>query len=150
MDGYSLALYSPILQGQAPQGDITGLAKGWRRSVRRQGGFWTGSWYNEDEPLDVLQDIFYTLFMGHIVEKAAGGVTWEGFIGEMDLDDDPERPKLDVSVFGYIFTGNDRYLSGLGGGSMANANVWLQSIIENRCDFLNAGKLVENTLGGFT
>ncbi len=53
--------------------------------------------------------------------------------------------RLTVTVCGYIYTANWRYVS-VGTGSAGNVSTWINSIVTTNCDFLSAGKIDTNTL----
>lgn len=145
MAGYSLRLYSSIKGGASFKSDITSVAVDWRRSIRLQGGYWLGS-FKVFGDLRYLQNWFYQNRMGHIVETSGNGVTWEGFVNEMELDDTGETPYLNVDCAGYIFTAQDPYVTA-GDSTMANASAWLNAIVTTDCtDFLSVGNIRANTL----
>jgi len=152
MAGYTLSIYSPILQGVAKYKDITDIAVDWRRTIRLQGGYWLGSFQlfgpstKYEANLRFLQDWFYQNRMGHIVETSGGGVTWEGYINEMELDDNQDNPYLNVDCAGYIFAGQDKFVSA-GDSTMANASAWINSIVTtDLAEFLSVGLIRTNTL----
>lgn len=142
---YTLELYSSVLTGQQAIGDLTAIAQDWERSIRLQGGPWLGSFEIVDEPLSVLQDIYYTLRGAHLVEKAGGTPSWVGFLGEPELDDTPGAERLAVTAFGYMNTAAWRFVT-VGDGSMANASAWITEILTTDCEFLTPGRIQTNTL----
>lgn len=81
MSDYSLMLYGSVLDG-AGFSEVLADARGWRRSVRLQGGYWQGSFTLLGET-SMLADAFYNWLGWHIVERSGGGTTWEGLIYEM-------------------------------------------------------------------
>lgn len=77
-----LSMYGPITMGT---GFISGLpADGWRRSIRRDGGFWSGN-FSIVGDFNSLASFFYNRMGAHIVEDFNGRPTWEGFIHSMDF-----------------------------------------------------------------
>ena len=77
----SLLLYT------APAGTfVLLLPKGanWRRSIQAQGGFWQGTCTLRGEA-GPLVNAFYNWLGYHLVERAAGVVTWEGMVYELEL-----------------------------------------------------------------
>lgn len=80
----SLRVYSPLLQGAEFIADITEQVSGYRRSIRRNGGYWLGDFLLYDEPNN-LAKFFYERLGCHFVETAGGFVTWEGLIYEMEF-----------------------------------------------------------------
>lgn len=138
---YNLNLFNSIKQDNtALIANITDMALNWRRSIRWQGGYWMGS-FKLIEPESVLLDFFYQARMAHL-EETSPHKTWEGMIGEMDLDLD--RGELTATVLGYIHTANDRFVSA--SGATANASVWIQSLVGTDCEFLSTGRIKTNTL----
>lgn len=84
MADYTLRLSGSVLHGTPWVGDLTGVARQWRRSIRFWGGFWQGSFKMEtDAP--TMQQAFYEWLGYHLEEKSAGVTTWEGMIYELDL-----------------------------------------------------------------
>src|SRR3990172_105740 len=144
---YSLMLYSSAKDGKAPRGDITGMVSSWRRSIRLQGGFWSGQFAIEAEPLSVIQQIYYESLYDHFTERTGGDVTWEGWVYDMSLDDSPARPRLDVTVCGYVF-GMQWQIVSAGDATIGNASDWIRDIITTNVDtaFLVPGRIQENTL----
>lgn len=81
----SIRLYEPILYSTAFLEDISFEAvASWRRSTRRMGGYWRGSFILTGDP-SRLAKFFYERLACHLVERWNGMVTWEGMIYEMDL-----------------------------------------------------------------
>jgi hypothetical protein len=82
----SLRLYTPVLLGQqhVPGWDLTQMAQGWKRSIRRQGGYWSGSFDLLGTKAEHLQ--WFNNYMGfHLEERTGGQITWEGMLYEMEL-----------------------------------------------------------------
>ena len=86
-DKYSLNLFSSVLLGKAPLGDIKDISVGWERSTMRDGGYDEGRFTVSYESLtrDEMTRWFYNYLGYHIEESTAGDITWEGQIFEMDL-----------------------------------------------------------------
>jgi hypothetical protein len=81
----SIRLYEPILYSTTFLEDISLEAvASWRRSTRRQGGYWRGSFILTGDQ-SRLAKFFYERLACHLVERWNGMVTWEGMIYEMDL-----------------------------------------------------------------
>jgi hypothetical protein len=81
----SLRLYHPVLAGAAFLEDISAKASPtWRRSTRRDGGYWRGSFTLTGER-DRLALFFHERLGAHVEEKYGGFKTWEGMVYEMDL-----------------------------------------------------------------
>ncbi len=87
---YSLTLKPSVIAtaatGSHASVNLTELAQEWKRSIRLQGGFWTGSF-----TLPVgkeAYDAFGSWLGCHIEERSAGHVTWEGMVYEMELAQD--------------------------------------------------------------
>jgi len=57
----------------------------------------------------------------------------------------PGEPRLQVSVCGYIFTANWRYVTAADNGT-GNADVWISNVVSTDCEFLSAGIIKTNTL----
>jgi hypothetical protein len=81
----SLRLYEHLLKGSAFLMDLTDQAAlTWRRSTRRKGGYWRGSFSLGGDP-SFLAQFFYEFLGSHFEEKTGGNKTWEGILYEMDL-----------------------------------------------------------------
>jgi hypothetical protein len=80
----NLLLKTPVIYG-APVfvRNISQEATGWRRSIRRDGGYWMGSFTISADPIHLGQ--FFNEYLGYHFEEIAGNKTWEGLIYEMDL-----------------------------------------------------------------
>lgn len=143
---YTLELYSSAKDGKKKIADITDIAADWRRSIRLQGGYWLGT-FSLDAPLPDMQQMFYECQGAHLVERYGTEATWEGMIYEMDFDDDPSDPALDVTACGYVFTANWRLVT-VGDGELGNASDWIADIITNDLDpiFIVPGRIEVNEL----
>ena len=88
MSEYSLRLFartgSGALWHTSFVEDLTDKAKGWRRSIRLQGGPWQGSFRIAGPAKDLL-GWFYERLGWHVEERSGGQTTWEGLVYEMDL-----------------------------------------------------------------
>lgn len=94
----SLRLYEPILYSTTFLEDITLDALiTWRRSTRRMGGYWRGSFTLTGDK-NQLAKFFYERLACHLIERWGGMTTWEGMIYEMDLtlDGSTRRRSLDT------------------------------------------------------
>lgn len=81
----SLRLYEPVLYSTTFLEDISLEAVlSWRRSTRRMGGYWRGSFTLAGDK-SRLAKFFYERLGCHLVERWQGMPTWEGMIYEMDL-----------------------------------------------------------------
>jgi hypothetical protein len=110
MAGYSLKLYGSLARSATPPflGDLTGMAKNWKRSTRAVGGFWQGSFQITGD-LPRLQQFFYENMGCHLEEKAGGAISWEGLIYEMELSHAGVRRRRSLDLMAnYI---QARYLS---------------------------------------
>lgn len=83
----SLRLYNPVIATVSASRfveDLSRKARGWSRSIRKNGGYWQGD-FSLLGDLSYLSDFFYNRLGYHFEEKYAGQKTWEGLIYEMDL-----------------------------------------------------------------
>lgn len=80
----SVSVYTSVLGAPAKIYDVLEHTSDWRRSIRTQGGYWTGEFTitgNREE----LTKYFYN-WLGYHVEERSGGIkTWEGMIYELDF-----------------------------------------------------------------
>ena len=89
--GHSLRIFNPLkLSSTGFIMDVSTTAKGWKRSIRRNGGYHRGQFTLVDDTPDhsksaALANFFYQNLGTHFEERAGGQVTWEGMIYEMDL-----------------------------------------------------------------
>lgn len=144
---YSLDVFENVLTGGAWVGTITQNAENWKRSIRRQGGFWDGRFRLRDTSKSYLEDFFNTQIMAHIEEKCGGSVTWEGFIGEMDSPtQDRDGYYLDVGAYGYVQTLASTYVSVGDGTTTGNASIWVDSILGTDCEYLASKAVSLNAL----
>lgn len=93
---YALALYTDVQSGAAWVGYLTGVATGWTRTKRLNGGWWQGD-FRLYLPDDRLMRWYYN-YLGYLVqEKEGGATTWMGYIAEMNLSyhGDTGRRSLD-------------------------------------------------------
>lgn len=82
MDG--LRLYTKVNDGLGFVADLGPRARGWRRSIRRNGGYWLGHFGYEGSEQDLIEA--FQNWLGYHVEERAGGMkTWEGLVYELDL-----------------------------------------------------------------
>ena len=94
----SLRMFHPVLSGAAFLEDLSRVAAPtWRRSTRRDGGYWRGSFTLTGER-DRLALFFHERLGAHIEEKYSGYKTWEGMVYEMDLtlEGNTRRRSLDL------------------------------------------------------
>ena len=84
MPGYSLNLHGPVSGSGTTENMDTRLDK-WRRSIRRVGGFWSGTANYACDSISDAKDFYLTSIMRRLTEGVGGLVTWEGCIGEMAL-----------------------------------------------------------------
>lgn len=108
MGDYNLLLYTPIITGKSFVDNITPIAEGWERSVKLQGGFWTGH-FIVSGAIDLVRNWFYN-YLNYHVEERSPTITWEGYIDRMEIDDERYPAILDVYVNGYIFKAADYYV----------------------------------------
>lgn len=84
MSEYTLQLYTPLLStGSTSIDDITDKALAWQRTIRSNGGPWTGKFRLEGDDIE-LHRWFTTRLGWHIEEHYAGACTWEGMVYEME------------------------------------------------------------------
>lgn len=148
MRNYNLLLHEPVRAGGIFINEITPIAKHWERSIRLQGGSWTGSFELSGPEVthQTMRNWFYTRLGCHLVEKMGGADTWQGMIYEMDFDETPKNPKLKVNVCGYMFTASWNEVTGAD-GSLTTASAWVTSILTANCsEFLSLGKIDTNAL----
>ena len=83
----TLQLFDRAQTGDNYHGNITGLARNWRRSTRAVGGFWTGDFMisNQDLSRGDLIDMFNAAIGWRVIEKSYGAITWEGEIVQLRL-----------------------------------------------------------------
>src|SRR3990167_7444227 len=80
----NLILKTPVIYGTPYFArNISQEALNWRRSIRRDGGYWMGSFTIDADP--IYMGKFFNEYLGFHLEEIAGGKTWEGLIYEMDL-----------------------------------------------------------------
>ena len=82
MADYTLRAFTPISTKNFVA-DLTEIMPDWSRSIRSMGGYWVGSGTIRGD-FKTLQQIYYNWLFYHI-EEAAGAVTWEGIVYEMDF-----------------------------------------------------------------
>jgi hypothetical protein len=147
MANYTISLYQPVLKGSNFIAYITDQVFDWKRSIRLQGGFWLGSFTYVDQP-SVCEDFFRTCLGYHLAEHTIGtDPTWEGMIADMVFDPMPNSEGMatvEVDVIGYVHTCQWRYSTV--SGSTDYASVYLSSLISTDCEFLQAGRIDENTI----
>ena len=105
MNSRNLLLYTPIAQGSSKfSKNLTFNATGWRRSIRKDGGYWSGSFTLTGNKFELAQ-MFYEHLAFHFVEKSAGKQTFEGLVYELDLTINgiTRRRTLDM-MFNYLST----------------------------------------------
>lgn len=92
----SLTLHPNVLQAAGSNllfRDLTSIpsvATTWQRSIRRDGGYWLGSFRVEGLPREQLRQMYGNWLAKHLVEKTSG-ITWEGMVYEMTLHDGISR-----------------------------------------------------------
>lgn len=80
----NIQLFTRILDGADFVSDLSGIARGWRRTIRRNGGYWQGTFRVMGSETELIS--FFNTWLGyHVEEKAGGAKTWEGMVYEMDL-----------------------------------------------------------------
>lgn len=145
----NLIVYTGVLQSTRFRYSLSPLqASNWRRSIRRVGGFWDGSFTFRDPELAVVQDFCNQMVMGHIVEWDRGVITWEGFIATID---EPYPANgvycADVTVLGYVHTLAWQKIAGAHvTDATGNVNVWISDIVTNHGPFIAYQKINTNTL----
>lgn len=82
--GYSLSLMTPVLDGMGFVRDLTPVAKGWKRSIRSEGGFYQGIFRMDGTAAELVQP-FNTWLGYHVRERSGGGRSWEGLVYEVEL-----------------------------------------------------------------
>lgn len=86
LSDYALTLYGSIYTPQRPI-NVTKRMPDWRRSIRRHGGFWTGTAHFVGTR-DEMIDMYLNGLNRRLVESTGGrrgAVTWEGFLAETEL-----------------------------------------------------------------
>lgn len=81
----TLSLFASVKNGNAMLRNVNDqIGATWRRSVRSIGGYWMGTaaW---NGPTSEMVDIFVNGLGMEIREAVGGLMTWQGFIGEMEL-----------------------------------------------------------------
>src|SRR3990172_7570997 len=81
---YSLILRDPIKHGTKTLLDGSLRILDWRRSIKRIGGFWSGSGRLFGSEVE-LSYLFYSGLFGDLLEKDGGLVTWNGYVADMTL-----------------------------------------------------------------
>lgn len=121
---YSLILREPLKRGTMVLLDGTNRISGWRRSIRRIGGFWSGSGVLVGPEVELMR-LFYSGICGDLLEVDGGITTWNGFISEMTLrqgDYSQRRSMLDIAnAVRIIYTSIGDNLLTNGGGE---SGVW--------------------------
>lgn len=84
---YALTLYNSVKRGSARVSEITKRAANWRRSIRRVGGYWMGSFEYKGNRAE-LDDMFIDGLMREVRETSGGITNWQGFIGDMEYTRD--------------------------------------------------------------
>lgn len=84
---YTLSLYNSVKRGNGRIGEITSRAANWKRSIRRIGGYWMGS-FEYRGSRDERDDLFIDGLMREIRETSGGIINWLGFIGDMEYTRD--------------------------------------------------------------
>lgn len=84
---YTLSLYNSVKRGSSLIGNITKSAINWRRSIRRVGGFWMGS-FEYGANRGERDDFFLDGLMREVRETSGAIINWQGFIGDMDYTRD--------------------------------------------------------------
>jgi hypothetical protein len=84
---YSLNLYDSAIHGGASLGNVTQRMLNWRRAIRRVGGFWIGT-ADYDGSLAERKSFFLNSLLYEIQEVTGPVVTWEGFVAEMEFEDE--------------------------------------------------------------
>lgn len=84
---YSINLYNSVKRGGSRIADITSRAANWKRSIRRIGGWWMGS-FEYKGSRDEKDDLFIDGLMRDVREASGGITNWRGFIGDMEYTRD--------------------------------------------------------------
>lgn len=84
---YTLTLFNSLKRGGTRIIDFTSRAAGWKRSIRRIGGYWMGS-FDYQGSRDEMDDLFIDGLMREVRETSGGIVNWVGFIGDMEYTRD--------------------------------------------------------------
>lgn len=84
---YALTLYNTVKRGGNRIADITSRAANWKRSIRRIGGYWMGS-FEYTGSRDEKDDLFIDGLMREVRETSGGITNWIGFIGDMEYTRD--------------------------------------------------------------
>lgn len=84
---YALSLYNSVKRGSSRITEFTSRAANWKRSIRRIGGYWMGS-FEYRGSRDEKDDLFIDGLMREIRETSGGITNWAGFIGDMEYTRD--------------------------------------------------------------
>ncbi len=84
---YALNLYNSVKRGNTRISNITSRAAKWKRSIRRIGGYWLGS-FEYQGSRDEMDDLFIDGLMREVRETSGGITNWRGFIGDMEYTRD--------------------------------------------------------------
>lgn len=84
---YTINLYNSVKRGNSRIADITARAANWKRSIRRVGGYWLGS-FEYLGSRDDMDDLFIDGLMREVRETSGGIINWRGFIGDMEYTRD--------------------------------------------------------------
>lgn len=96
---YAINLYNSVKRGGSRISEITSRAAKWRRSIRRIGGYWIGS-FDYQGSRDEMDDLFIDGLMREVREISGGIINWQGFIGDMEYTRDGiawRKSMMDVS-----------------------------------------------------
>lgn len=86
-----LTLYDSVKHGEAVLGDVTeAWLPTWKRSIRSVGGFWVGTARMTGARTD-LEEMFLEGLMRDVRETVGSLVTWQGFVGGMELVTNGDR-----------------------------------------------------------
>jgi len=80
-----LGFFTPVVQGTPVFALDVSHAENWRRSIRRDGGYWMGT-FSITDTIFKLSQIFYEFLGFHFEERSQGQTTWEGIAYELDLN----------------------------------------------------------------
>jgi uncharacterized membrane protein YgcG len=143
----NLLVYSTVMTSGSLQfiEDISPVATGYQHVIRLLGGYWTASWKIalEDVGQRMYDEWKANRFGCHFVEEYRGQTTWEGAIEGIQPDDD--KGVIDITAYGYVHSIQNRYNSTTD-TALADANVWLATLVTADCDMIVDTELSANTL----
>jgi hypothetical protein len=121
---------------------------GWRRSIRRLGGPWIGSFTFSETSRNAAMDYFNQVIGGDLTEYHAGVKTWRGIIVEVDEPvRNGDRWDCVTSAAGYAHTLAWQLVDGAYvDGAMGNASDWIADLVDDQDEFISGMVIETNTM----